>query len=94
MACVSKTTGADNPINWALSMTRPSHCPTLFPPPASAKGAYAQAVFMELRKLLDSMLRIIKHTLQVSWAHTGMAGHVTSMPGTSLCLGHTRAIAL
>jgi len=47
VACVSETTGADNPISWALFVTRPSHRPTLSPPPASAarrratKGAFA-----------------------------------------------------
>jgi len=55
---------------------------------------HQQALFTELRKLLDTKLCITKHTLQVSWAHVGMAGHVTSMLGTSLCCGHTRAIAL
>jgi len=38
-----------------------------------------QALFTELRKLLDTKLRITKHTLQVSWAHVGMAV-VTSLP--------------
>jgi len=43
-----------------------------------------QALFTELRKLLDTKLCITKHTLQVSWARVGMAGHVTTMPDTSL----------
>jgi len=74
--------------------------PHPLPPPASAarrratKRARQQGLFTELRKLLDAKLRIAKHTLQVSWAHVGMADHITSMPGTSLCCGHTRAIAL